>query len=179
MQKSLFIALSTALALTGCGQNPQNQHTTNPQYQTQNQANPNIDCTPIANPNYVPGGNQAQYYYPEGCQPPVNNGYANNGYNNGYNGYPNNGSNIGGYVGAAAVGAAAGALANRAYNRRNNTTVPAGNTATNNRIVVPPIQLSNTGNNRTYTPATTRNSSVYRQSGGNRATAVSRSSRRR
>lgn len=178
-----FFVLSSALAVTGCGQQPQ-PHTTNPQYQTQNApinpANPNIDCSPIVNPNYVPGGNQAQYYYPEGCQTNANNMGYNNGYNNGYN--YNNGSNIGGYVGAAAVGAAAGALANRAYNQRNQnrTTITSPNTpqvtpkpSTNNP------RYNTNANNRTYTPTYNRNSTVYRKGTvNNRATSRSSSRRR-
>lgn len=70
--RALFVLLTSMLAVTGCGQQPRQQQTTNPQYQNNpaqtNQVNPNIDCTPITNPNYVSGGNQAQYYYPEGCQ---------------------------------------------------------------------------------------------------------------
>lgn len=175
VNRGVFFVLSGAMAVTGCGQQ-QPQQQTNPQFQTQNapinQANPNIDCTPIANPNYVPGGNQAEYYYPQGCQPNANmNGY-NGGSNNGYN----NGSNIGGYVGAAAVGAAAGALANRAYNQRNQRN--------QNNATLTPKPTNNTPytrptNNKTYTPTYNQNSTVYRKGTiNNRATARSSSRRR-
>ena len=166
--RALFVLLTSMLAVTGCGQQPRQQQTTNPQYQNNpaqtNQVNPNIDCTPITNPNYVSGGNQAQYYYPEGGQQNGTRASNSAGYNNGENSQ----SRMGGYVGAAAVGVAAGALANRAYNTRNkNKTTPA---------VTP--NYNRTQNNRTYTPTTNRNSSVYRSGNSNRATARAPNRRR-